>query len=291
MKTEDTTIHHRIYHRKQNPNLSTLEAMQKKSSGGVAKQKIDVSQSIMGEECVVSKPTTDLSSRVHHIYFLESDQLINVAAFKKVESLRTLLHFESTLTNFRRLPSRSSLRALSTSSFQLSAALKSLTHLRLNTITGSETPCDQRCYPLVAMPPKIGKLTCLRTLSTFIVGSKNGFGLAELHSLQLGGKLHIKSLENVPNVQDAKEANLIVKKDLTCLYLTWGSDTTSQGANAEHERVLEALEPPSNLKHLPNWMRNTSVLKSLVGIILYNCKICDRLPTLGMKDVKTNSAA
>ncbi|GAU11086.1 hypothetical protein TSUD_197100 [Trifolium subterraneum] len=64
--------------------------------------------------------------------------------------------------------------------------------------------------------------------------SKMGFGLAELRELQLGGKLHIKGLENVSS-EYAKEAILIV------------------------------LKPPTGLKgfgmkgylgiHLPHWMR------------------------------------
>jgi Leucine-rich repeat (LRR) protein len=54
---------------------------------------------------------------------------------------------------------------------------------------------------------------------------------------------------------------------------------------------LEALEPHSGLKsfgvksyggaHFPLWMRNTSILKGLVHIILYDCKNCKKLPPLG----------
>ncbi|MCH88868.1 NBS-LRR resistance protein, partial [Trifolium medium] len=134
-----------------------------------------------------------------------------------------------------------------------------------------------------------------------------GFGLAELRGLQLGGKLHIKGLENVSSEWDAKEANLIGKKELNRLYLSWDIYAKSQG-HTNVERVLEVLEPPTGLKgfgmkgylgiHLPNWMRNTSILEGLVDVILYNCKNCQRLPPLGklpylttlyvsgMKDVK-----
>ncbi|RDX90206.1 Disease resistance protein RGA2, partial [Mucuna pruriens] len=289
----------------------------------------DLAQSIMGEECVVYEHTrlTHLSSRVHHLHLLKS---INRAAFTKVESLRTFLGFNShTLgENFRCLPSKS-LRALGANSYQLSS-LMDLTHLRYLNLRGSWVTClsnsicglqklqilkledcenlywlpkkltrlqdlrhlvINRCYSIVEMPPNIGKLSHLNTLSTFIVGSRTGFGLSELHGLKLRGKLHIRGLENVPSELDAKQANLISKKDLNRLYLSWGGSANSQGSNVNAEQILEALEPPSTLKsfgmkgyegiRLPCWMRNPSVLKDLVEVILYECVNCEELPPLG----------
>jgi hypothetical protein len=141
------------------------------------------------------------------------------------------------------------------------------------------------------MPCNIGGLTHLKTLNLFIVGSKSGFGLAELHNLQLGGKLHIKGLENVSNETDAREANLIGKKELSHLYLSWGTDANSQVSVTSAEQVLEALEPHTSVKYfammgyrginIPNWMRNTSILEGLVEVILVKCRNCDRLPPLG----------
>ncbi|MCI26658.1 NBS-LRR resistance protein, partial [Trifolium medium] len=92
----------------------------------------------------------------------------------------------------------------------------------------------------------------------FIVGLEaTGFGLAELHNLSLGGKLHIKGLENVSNVRDAREANLIGKKELSHLYLSWGGDANSRGSGPGVEQVLEALEPHtatvSDFLHLVNY--------------------------------------
>ncbi|XP_029127542.1 putative disease resistance protein RGA1 isoform X2 [Cajanus cajan] len=289
----------------------------------------DLAQFIMGEECKVSEHTslTDLSSRVHHLHLLKSNVSVNIAAFKKIESLRTFLYFGS--VNIRRLPSNHSLRALWTSSFQLSP-LKDLAHLRYLNLCGSWVtslpnsicglqqlqtlkmedceflywlPKDltrlqclrhlviNSCYAIVEMPPKIGKLSQLNALSTFIVGSKPGYGLAELHGLNLGGKLHIRGLENVPSEGDAKQANLISKRELNRLYLSWGGSANSDGTNVDAEKVLEALEPASTLKsfgmngyqgiRLASWMRNPSVFKDLVDIILYNCMNCEELPPLG----------
>ncbi|GAU24607.1 hypothetical protein TSUD_289700 [Trifolium subterraneum] len=124
-----------------------------------------------------------------------------------------------------------------------------------------------------------------------LVKIEAGFSLAELRNLQLRGQLHIRDLQNVSNERDARKANLIGKKDLSCLYLSWGSGGNSQGSSAGAEQVLEALEPHTGLKcfglkgyegiNIPNWMRNTSILEGLVDVILYNCRNCLRLPPLG----------
>jgi len=144
---------------------------------------------------------------------------------------------------------------------------------------------------VIDTPPNIGKLRHLRTLSTFVVGSKAGCGLTELHSLKLGGTLRIKGLENVPNEWDAKQANLISKKELNNLDLSWGGSANLEGSNVNVERVLEALQPPSSLKsfgiegykgrQLSSWMRNGAILRDLVEFMLWNCNNCEELPPLG----------
>jgi len=274
---------------------------------------------------------TNLSKRVHHISCFDMDKQFkyNTIPFKNVESLRTFLDFDPPRSNLGVFPSITHLRALSTSCSQLSA-LKNFIHLRYLQLYESDIKtlpeficrlrklqilklelCEnlsslpqqltqlqdlrhleiKRCHSLTSMPSRIGCLTHLRTLSIFIVESEDGYGLAELHNFQLGGKLHIKGLENVSNERDAKEANLIGKKNLKCLYLSWGGDANSQSSGTGSEQVLESLEPHTGLKcfgmkgyggiNIPNWMRNTSILEGLVDVILYNCKNCQRLPALG----------
>ncbi|XLR63792.1 hypothetical protein S83_014464 [Arachis hypogaea] len=293
-----------------------------------------------------SASLTNLSTRVHHVTCLKPEREVNMDPFKKAESLRSMINLYplDDHRNLNGLPPFNSLRALRTNASQLSE-LKSLTHLRyLNLRSSGITTlpeCVSRlqklqilklercenlsclpkhltqlkdlrhllieyCHSLVEMPPNIGELKCLRTLNLFIVDKKEGRGLSELRDLQLGGKLRIKGLENVINEGDARDANLSAKKKLEKLYLSWGSSDSRRGANAE--RILEALEPPSNLKsfgmngysgvELPSWMQNTSILSSLVMVILYDCKNCKHLPPLGklphltvlyvsgMKDVK-----
>ncbi|GAU34986.1 hypothetical protein TSUD_103080 [Trifolium subterraneum] len=273
---------------------------------------------------------TNLSERVHHIMFLDGDEKFkySLIPFKRVESLRTVLGFGLRKSNLSVFPSIPPLRVLSTCCSQLSA-LKNFIHLRYFDLYTSdikilpESICSlrklqtlklvycqklislpkqlsqlkdlrhlviTRCPKLRSMPSNIGELTSLRTLSTFIVGSKARFGLAELHELQLGGKLHIKCLENVSNETDARNANLIGKEELSRLYLSWGINANSQVSGTGAEQVLEALEPHTGLKcfgmegykgvEIPNWMRKASILEGLVDVTLYNCENCERLPPL-----------
>ncbi|MED6179489.1 hypothetical protein PIB30_001787, partial [Stylosanthes scabra] len=92
----------------------------------------ELAQSIMGQECIVydeSASLTNLSTRVHHVTYLKRERDVNMDVFKKAESLRTLINLRpSEVLNYRGLPPFNSLRALRTSSSQLSA-LKCLTHL------------------------------------------------------------------------------------------------------------------------------------------------------------------
>ncbi|KEH16618.1 putative disease resistance protein RGA3 [Medicago truncatula] len=291
----------------------------------------DLAVSIMGDECISSDASnlTNLSIRVHHISLFDKkfryDYMI---PFQKFDSLRTFLEYKPPSKNLDVFLSTTSLRALHTKSHRLSSSnLMHLRYLELSscdfiTLPGSVCRLQKlqtlklekchhlsdfpkqftklkdlrhlmikNCSSLKSTPFKIGELTCLKTLTIFIVGSKTGFGLAELHNLQLGGKLHIKGLQKVSIEEDARKANLIGKKDLNRLYLSWGDYTNSQVSSIHAEQVIETLEPHSGLKsfglqgymgaHFPHWMRNTSILKGLVSIILYDCKNCRQIPPFG----------
>jgi len=136
---------------------------------------------------------------------------------------------------------------------------------------------QEHCNVISGIFPNIGKLSRLRTLSVFIVSQEIGYSLAELRDLKLEGKLIIKRLENVGSLSEAQKANLMGKKDLQELCLSWGRDAgPTEGPSAE--QVLEALKPHSNLKRLhigfneglcaPSWI---SVLCSLVSLHLQRC--------------------
>ncbi|CAL5441115.1 unnamed protein product [Camellia sinensis] len=168
--------------------------------------------------------------------------------------------------------------------------LRSLRHLYL-----------LHCPLIDEMPPKIGQLTNLKTLNTFVVGKSTACSLlAELKCLNLGGEIRIEHLKRVSNPMDAKEANLVAKQNLSQLQLNWeygSAECKSQGnveseaqENVKSELVLEALQPHPNLKKLvvsgykgtrfPLWMRGSD-LQNVVCIELYGCKNCLQLPPLG----------
>ncbi|KAK0573449.1 hypothetical protein LWI29_008168 [Acer saccharum] len=141
------------------------------------------------------------------------------------------------------------------------------------------------------MPSRIGRLTCLRTLPVYVVGKDDGFMLKELRNLtHLRDSLHISGLENVNDVEDAKDADFIGKKNLRELELKWTSGF-SLLRNVEIEtQVLDMLQPYKNLEKLtitgyggtifPSWLGNTS-FSSLVLLRFEGCRNCTSLPPIG----------
>lgn len=61
----------------------------------------------------------------------------------------------------------------------------------------------------------------------YIVIPEKGHSLVELHDLNLGGKLEIRGLRNVGSLYEVEEANLIGKKDLNELCLSWSHKYSS----------------------------------------------------------------
>ncbi|RHN56515.1 putative P-loop containing nucleoside triphosphate hydrolase, leucine-rich repeat domain, L [Medicago truncatula] len=272
---------------------------------------------------------TTLSKSTHHISFHYDDVLsFDEGAFRKVESLRTLFqlnHYTKTKHDYS--PTNRSLRVLCTSFIQV-PSLGSLIHLRYLELRSLEIKmlpdsiynlqkleilkikdcqklsclpkglaCLQNlrhlvikdCHSLFHMFPYIGKLTCLRTLSVYIVSLEKGNSLAELHDLNLGGKLSIKGLNDVCSLSEAQAANLMGKKDLQELCFSWTSnDGFTKTPTISFEQLFEVLQPHSNLKRLiichynrlflPSWI---SILSNLVALVLWNCEKCVRLPSFG----------
>ncbi|WJX62500.1 hypothetical protein P8452_47488 [Trifolium repens] len=157
-------------------------------------------------------------------------------------------------------------------------SLKALQHLSL-----------KFCKKISTLPPHIGKLTSLRTLSIYVVGHKRGFLLEELGQLNLKGELHIKHLERVKSVTDAKEANMF-SKHLNLLWLSWERIEESQ-LQENVKQILEVLQPHTHhLQELgvegytgvlfPQWMSSPS-FKDLQCVHLRDCQSCLHLPQLG----------
>jgi hypothetical protein len=76
---------------------------------------------------------------------------------------------------------------------------------------------------LEGLPPKLGQLTSLQTLTNFVVGTRpDCSSIGELQHLNnLSGSLLLSQLENVTEAKDAKMAHLENKKELTALSLRW----------------------------------------------------------------------
>jgi len=267
---------------------------------------------------------TSLSRSTHHVSF-DSKNLLSFddGAFKIVESLRTLVVDlnEYSPKKHDHFPLNRSLRVLRTSNVLSLGSLIHLRYLVLNFLDLETVPdsiynlqkleilkiknclllsclpkrlaCLQNlrhiiienCESLSRMFPNIGKLSCLRTLSVYIVSLEKGNSLTELRNLNLGGKLSIKGLEDVGSLSEAQAANLMGKKDLHELCLSWSSYETP---TISAEQLVEVLQPHSNLKclkinyyeglSLPSWI---IILSNLISLKLVNCKKIVRLPLLG----------
>ncbi|XP_049377853.1 putative disease resistance protein RGA1 [Solanum stenotomum] len=151
------------------------------------------------------------------------------------------------------------------------------------------------------MPPRVGLLTCLKSLNCFVIGKRKGYQLGELKNLNLYGSISITKLDRVKKDRDAKEANLSAKANLHSLRLSWDFD----GTHRYESEVLEALKSHPNLKYLeiigfggirlPDWM-NQSVLKKVVSITIRGCENCSsllpfgELPCLESLELYTGSA-
>ncbi|XP_031281016.1 putative disease resistance protein RGA3 [Pistacia vera] len=130
---------------------------------------------------------------------------------------------------------------------------------------------------LTYMPTGIERLTCLRTLSEFVVsGDDNGDKACTLESLanmtHLRGSLRIKMLGNWIEVNVAKKAELR-NKDLLFLNLNFEKDAEEERANLDREGnrmdkdelVLDVLQPPLSLERLER-LHSTEVMCSPIGL-------------------------
>ncbi|GKV01362.1 hypothetical protein SLEP1_g13918 [Rubroshorea leprosula] len=147
---------------------------------------------------------------------------------------------------------------------------------------------------LKEMPRGIANLKNLLTLSKFMVGKANGLmRLSDLKNFQqLQGKLSILDLQNVFDIQDAREASLGNIHGLDELLLKWTSDFSNSRDRSNGEmQVLDWLKPHSKLKSLkivfygghkfPLWMGDP-LFSNLSYLELKNCERCTLLPSLGL---------
>lgn len=152
------------------------------------------------------------------------------------------------------------------------------------------------------MPKGIERLTCLRTLSEFVVSGRGKYGnkacnlegMRDLNNLR--GSLIIRGLGNVTSIDEAKTTNLDKKKNLVHLELRFNKekdDGSGEAMNLEnevnHEAISEALQAPPNIESLemcyykgktalPSWVLLLNKLKKLY---LTHCNNCEIMPSLG----------
>ncbi|KAL6008679.1 hypothetical protein ACLOJK_021905 [Asimina triloba] len=143
---------------------------------------------------------------------------------------------------------------------------------------------------LASLPKGLGKLTSLRTLSTFVFGGEEGCEFRELkHLNSLRGHLCIRKLGSVSSREEAEEAELWRKSHLRQLYLGGREEA---GNTISNDDVLEGLRPShSNLQVLmirhydglkfPTWLDDLP-FSNLVELRLRYCRNCKELPGLGM---------
>ncbi|CAM0958829.1 unnamed protein product [Alopecurus aequalis] len=129
------------------------------------------------------------------------------------------------------------------------------------------------CMELKSMPPELGKLTKLQTLTCFVSAVTGpDFGdVAELQHLNLCGKLELSKLENVIEA-DAIVANLGNKNDLRELALRWTSVCDSE--------VLSNFEPHDQLQVLRIYFYGGKSLGMLQNMVVIHLFCCERLQVL-----------
>ncbi|TVU04750.1 hypothetical protein EJB05_47883, partial [Eragrostis curvula] len=146
------------------------------------------------------------------------------------------------------------------------------------------------CDSLERMPPNLSRLPNLRTLTTFIVDTGDGFGIEELKDLrQLGNRLE---LFNLWKVKSGSKVNLQEKHTLSELLLYWGRDRDYDPfydkISNNDEEVLESLVPHDQLKVLKihgygglamsQWMRDPKMFQFLRELVITECPNCNELP-------------
>ncbi|KAJ3670656.1 hypothetical protein LUZ60_008082 [Juncus effusus] len=145
-----------------------------------------------------------------------------------------------------------------------------------------------RCPKLKKMPAHLGELSCLQTLTTYIICEDAGCGIDEIKGLNLGGLLELYNIRKVKDALEAKEVDLFAKQGLESLTLCWGGRQNIAPRANNCFDVLEALKPHVGLKVLKiqqygdpefsAWLANPVDLKNLVELHLILCTELKSVP-------------
>ncbi|KAK4412778.1 putative disease resistance protein RGA3 [Sesamum alatum] len=156
-----------------------------------------------------------------------------------IDHLKHLRYLNLSENHFRKLPaSVTNLFGLQTLKLEQCLQLLELPSKMKNMVSLRHLHLDIK--QLNSMPPEFGKLVNLQSLSAYVVGRSRECGIGELKNMtSLRGSMCIKNLENVSNVNEAKEAMLHMKPFLDKLELEW--DDSGPINNAEE--ILAGLRP------------------------------------------------
>ncbi|KAL4600825.1 hypothetical protein ACB092_11G227900 [Castanea dentata] len=141
------------------------------------------------------------------------------------------------------------------------------------------------------MPAGIKELKSLQTLSNFVVGKDTASKIGDLMNLEsLRGTLRISNLENVLDVEDARRANLIGKKNLDALVMKWKPGLDDLQVARSSLDILEMLRPWTTVKEIsidgyvgakfPTWFGQPS-FSNMVLLRIERCEKCTSLPAIG----------
>jgi hypothetical protein len=145
------------------------------------------------------------------------------------------------------------------------------------------------CTSLECMPPDLGQVTSLQTLTYFVVGSSSSCStVGELQHLNLSGELDLNGRENATE-EHVKAASLGTKEKLTHLSLKWNIEDDEELISDCHSMVLDALKPPSGMEMLrivnykgsnvPTWVKNLGLFQQqLTELHLIGCTMCEDFP-------------
>ncbi|XBI77119.1 hypothetical protein VPH35_070287 [Triticum aestivum] len=158
------------------------------------------------------------------------------------------------------------------------ARLRKLIHLYLS-------GCDH----LESMSPNFGLLNNLYILTTFVVDTGDGLGIEQLKDMQkLINRLELLNLSNIMSGENAKEANLSQKQNLSELMFSWDQEMNDEPTCVEE--VLQCLEPHSNIQKLEIrgyggleisvWMKNPQMFNCLRELEMSNCPRCKSIPVV-----------
>ncbi|KAF7046563.1 hypothetical protein CFC21_055588 [Triticum aestivum] len=145
------------------------------------------------------------------------------------------------------------------------------------------------CDSLRSMSPNFGVMNNLHILTTFVVDTGYGLGIEQLKDLKhLSNRLELLNLSKIKSAENAKEANLSQKQNLTELLFSW--DQKFHDEPKDVEEVLQCLEPHYNIQNLEilgyggpqisQLMRNPEMFNCLKELKMSNCARCKSIPVV-----------